>query len=213
MKGVDALVRAGALLVDAGLSPGSSGNISVRDGDRLVVSGTGVTLGRLRPEDVAVLDLDGHWLDGARPSKEWPLHAAFYRRARGHGAVVHVHSPSAVAMACLEPWSEHSAVPPLAPYFVMRVGQTPLLPYRHPGDPGLGEDLLASPWELNAALMANHGQVVAGADLAVAVERAIELEEACRVALATAGLPRRVLDDQQVGELARRWSSPWTPLG
>lgn len=210
MNGFEALRRAGADLVAAGLSPGSSGNISVRVDDRLMISCTGAALGDLHRGDVAVLDLDGRELDGARPSKEWPLHVAFYRRSRGHGAVVHVHSPSAVALACVAPWAEHSAVPPLTPYFVMRVGQTPLLPYRPPGDPGLGDDLLAAPWEMNAALLANHGQVVAAAGVADAVERAVELEEACRVALATTGLPRRLLDADQVLELARRWSSPWT---
>ncbi|MBN9733511.1 MULTISPECIES: class II aldolase/adducin family protein [unclassified Pseudonocardia] len=209
MSAVDALLTAGARVVADGLSPGTSGNISVRDGDRVLVSGSGTSLGRLGPDDVAVLDLDGRHLDGARPSKEWPLHLAFYARDPEHRAVVHVHSPYAVAASCLEPWSDASAVPPLTPYYVMRVGQTPLLPYRPPGDPGLGDDLRGCPWELRAALLANHGSVVAAADAAQACEMAVELEEACRIALLTTGLPRRELTPDATRELARRWASPW----
>ena len=209
MSPVDELLAAGARVVADGLSPGTSGNISVRDGDRVLVSGSGTSLGRLGPDDVAVLDLDGRHLGGARPSKEWPLHLAFYARDVAHRAVVHVHSPYAVAASCLEPWSEASAVPPLTPYYVMRVGQAPLLPYRPPGDPGLGDDLAACPWELRAALLANHGSVLAGRDAAEACERAVELEEACRITLLTTGLPRRELTPEATRHLAARWSSPW----
>lgn len=209
MSAAEELIAAGARVVEDGLSPGSSGNISVRDGDRVLVSGSGTSLGRLGPGDIAVLDLGGRHTGGARPSKEWPLHLAFYARDPGHRAVVHVHSPYAVAASCLEPWSEASAVPPLTPYYVMRVGQAPLLPYRRPGDPGLGDDLLACPWELRGALLANHGSVLAGATATEACERAVELEEACRITLLTSGLPRRELTADEVAELAERWSSPW----
>lgn len=211
MSAVTELIAAGARLVDAGLSPGSSGNLSIREGDSILITGTGSSLGRLRESDIAVLDLDGVHVSGARASKEAPLHVGFYRRDRAHRAVVHLHSPFAVAASCLEPWAAHSAVPPLTPYFVMRVGQTPLLPYRHPGDPLLGDDLERAPWMLRAALLANHGSVVAGTDLDDAVDRAVELEEACRIALLTAQTPRRELAPAAVAELAERWHSPWQP--
>ncbi|MDI5979432.1 class II aldolase/adducin family protein [Amycolatopsis magusensis] len=216
MSALEDLLAAGVRVVGEGLSPGTSGNLSVRDGDRILLSGTGVSLGRMRPEHIAVLDLRGRHLEGAKPSKEWPLHVAFYQRDPGHRAVVHVHSPSTVAVSCLRPWSDHSAVPPLTPYFVMRVGQTPLLPYRPPGDPGLGEDLRDCPWELRAALLSNHGSVLAGANLDETVDRAVELEEACRITLLTDGLARRELDADAITALARQWSSPWgtrTTLG
>jgi L-fuculose-phosphate aldolase len=205
----DALAVAGARLVDAGLSPGSSGNLSVRDGDRIYITGTGASLGRFTEADIAVLDLDGAHVGGARASKEAPLHVGFYRRDDAHRAVVHLHSPSAVAVSCLEPWAANSAVPPLTPYFVMRVGQAPLLPYRHPGDAALGDDVFDCTWSMRAALLANHGSVVAGRDLDDAVDRAIELEEACRITLLTAGTERRELSTVQVHELSTRWNSPW----
>ncbi|MFJ5697348.1 class II aldolase/adducin family protein [Arthrobacter sp. NPDC093139] len=212
MSAEEALIAAGVRIVDAGLSPGSSGNLSIRDADRILITASGTSLGRLTAGDISVIDLDGTHVGGIRPSKEWPLHVAFYRRDEAHRAVVHLHSPYAVAWSCLEPWAEHSAIPPLTPYFVMRVGQTPLMPYRHPGDSSLGTDLLASPWKLRAALMANHGSVVAGKDLDDAVDRAVELEEACRIALLTATTKRRILDEAQVCELAAEWGSPWGEL-
>ncbi|GAA2070697.1 class II aldolase/adducin family protein [Microbacterium hatanonis] len=211
MSAVDELIAAGARLVEAGLSPGSSGNLSIRDDDRILITGTGSSLGRLAEADIAVLDLDGTRISGARSSKESPLHVGFYRRDDAYRAVVHLHSPYAVAASCLEPWAPHSAVPPLTPYFVMRVGQTPLLPYRHPGDPELGRDLEHAPWMLRAALLANHGSIVAGTDMADAVDRGVELEEACRISLLTAQTPRREIDPEGVAELAARWDSPWQP--
>lgn len=211
MSAAEQLIAAGRRLVDAGLSPGSSGNISVRAGDRILISGTGSSLGRLSPEDIAEVGLDGTHLGGARASKETPLHLGFYRRDAAHEAIVHVHSPQASAWSCVEPWAAHSAVPPLTPYFIMRVGQTPLLPYRHPGAAELGDDIEALAWPARAVLLANHGAVVAGTSLDDAVDRAVELEEACRIALLTEGARRRMLDEALVRELADRWRSPWTP--
>jgi len=209
MSMIEDLVSTGRALVEAGLSPGTSGNISARDGDRLLVSGTGTSLGSLRDEDFAIVGLDGTVLGGAKASKETPLHVGFYRRSEAHRAVVHLHSPQAAAFSCTAPWSEISAIPPLTPYFVMRVGRTPLLPYRMPGSAQLGEDILEAPGEFRAALLANHGSVVAGTDLADAVDRAIEVEEACRIALLTAGTQRRELTTEQIAELSTRWQSPW----
>ncbi|GAA1488086.1 class II aldolase/adducin family protein [Brachybacterium sacelli] len=210
MTVMDDLIAAGRALVDAGLSPGTSGNISARDGDRLLVSGTGAPLGALDPSDFAVVSLGGTVLGGAKASKETPLHLGFYGRSSGNHAVVHVHSPQATAFSCTEPWSRASAIPPLTPYFVMRVGSTPLLPYRMPGSPQLGDDVLEAPGEFRAALLANHGSVVAGISLPDAVERAVEVEEACRIALLTASAPRRELTDEQTADLSQRWQSPWT---
>jgi L-fuculose-phosphate aldolase len=198
-------------LVAAGLSPGSTGNISARDGEDILITGTGAELGRLEESSFARVSLDGEHRGGARASKETPLHLGLYRRDPAHGAVIHLHSPHAVAMSCMTPWADHNAVPPLTPYFVMRVGQTPLLPYRHPGDPALGDDVHDAPWPMRAALLANHGAVVAGGGVDDALDRATELEEACRIALLTDPSLRRELAGGQIRELAERWDSPWTP--
>lgn len=206
----DALIAAGARVAAAGISPGSSGNVSIRVDDVVYMTGTGTDLGRLTDADIAVITRGGEHLRGAKPSKELSLHLAFYAKNAEHTAVVHLHSPFAVAASCLEPWSEHSAIPPLTPYFVMRVGQTPLVPFRVPGDPDLAAQMLALPGEFRAALLANHGQIVSAPDLDAAVEAAIELEEACRIALLTDGKPRRLLPPEDVRTLADRWGTPWT---
>lgn len=210
MSAVDDLIAAGRALVDAGLSPGSSGNASVRDGDRLLMTGTGTRLGALRPDDIAVLDLDGVALGGARPSKEVALHVAMYARNPAHTAVVHVHSPSTVALSCLEPWAPHSAVPPLTPYTLMRVGQVPLLGFVPPGDPRMGALITDCPHPFRAALLANHGAVVSGDDLEGAVDSTVELEEACRIALLTHGRERRLIAAEHVRAITDRWGTPWS---
>ena len=208
----ETLVDAGVRIVDAGLSPGSSGNVSVRVGDRVLITPGGSSLGRLDAARLSVLTMDGDWLAGDKPSKEASLHLAFYRKNPAHTAVVHVHSAQAVAASCLEPWAENSALPPLTPYFVMRAGQTPLVPYRAPGSPELGELLAALPFPFHAALLQNHGQLTSGGDLAAAIDAAIEVEEAARIALITAGLQRRLLDDVEIADLAERYGSSWTPV-
>ena len=211
MSAVHRLIAAGRALVDAGLSPGSSGNLSVRDGDSILMTGTGTQLGALQLPDLAVLRLDGERVEGAKPSKEVSLHLALYAKNPAHTAVVHVHSPSAVALSCLAPWAEHSAVPPLTPYSLMRVGQVPLLPFAAPGDPAMGALITDSPHPFHAALLANHGAVVSGETVERAVDSAIELEEACRIALLTQGLERNLIPDEQVLAITERWGTPWTP--
>lgn len=206
---IDELTEAGHRLAAAGISPGTSGNLSVRDGDRILITGTGADLGRLGERDIAQVGLDGTHLAGPRPSKEVSVHLAMYARNPGHTATVHVHSPHAVAVACLPPWSETSALPPLTPYFVMRVGQTPLIPYRAPGDPELGTLIEDHPLAFHAALLANHGQVTSGTTLDDAMTAAVELEETCRIVLLTDGKRPRTLEPAAIAELTRRDGTMW----
>jgi len=204
------LADAGKRLASTGLSPGSTGNISlIRDG-RVAMTGTGTDLSDLAPEDIAELTPNGEHVRGHRPSKEVAMHLAMYQRMPDHLACVHVHSPYAVAVSCTAPWSDSSAVPPVTPYFVMRVGQSPLVPYRAPGDAEIGTLIREHPVRSRAVLLANHGQVVTGTDMADALSAAIELEEACRISVLTAGLDRRLLTDDQAVELAEQYGTPWT---
>ncbi len=203
------LVDAGARLAGAGLSPGSSGNLSIRSGDRVVITATGADMGALDAASLSVLDLDGNLLSGPRPSKEYPLHRAFYRRSPETRAIVHLHSPKATAYACTDPWSDVTALPPITPYFVMRVGRTPLVPYADPGDVGQADLIEAMPGRFRAALLQNHGLVAAGPDMIAAVDTAVELEEACGIMLAAGSRRLRPLDDETARRLAEAYSSPW----
>jgi 3-dehydro-4-phosphotetronate decarboxylase len=204
------LAAAAAHLARLGLSPGSSGNISVRDGDRVLITPTGADLAALDTGALSVLALDGRHLDGPRPSKEFPLHLAFYRREAATGAVVHLHSRQAAAASCRPPWSARSALPPLTPYFVMRVGQTPLLPYAPPGDPAQAALLERLPFPFRAALLQNHGPVVAGATLRAATEAAVEIEEVSALLLLLGAHPPRLLTTAEAEALAERYGSCWT---
>jgi 3-dehydro-4-phosphotetronate decarboxylase len=204
------LVAAGARVAASGMSPGASGNISMRDGDHIVISPTGADLAALDADELSVLDFDGTLLHGRPPSKEFPFHRAFYRRAPATAAVVHVHSLKATALSCTPPWSEHSAVPPVTPYFVMRVGQAPLIPYADPGDPAQADAIEALEFPFRAALLQNHGSITSGTTMDKAVETAIELEQTCAVLLSIGEKPCLTLDAATVSRLAERYSSPWT---
>lgn len=115
-------VRAGRRLAERGLSPGTSGNLSVRTADGFLATPTGADLGALDAADLAVLDPTGRHVAGPPPTKETDFHLACYRARPAAGAVVHLHSRSAVAVSCLAGLDPRSTIPPLTPYFVMRVG-------------------------------------------------------------------------------------------
>ncbi|MER5438447.1 class II aldolase/adducin family protein [Streptomyces sp. NPDC002790] len=204
------LAAAGAHLAALGLSPGSSGNLSVREGDHVLITPTGADLAALDPDNLTTLDLSGTHLDGPRPSKEFPLHTAFYRRDPEARTVVHLHSRHAAAASCLPSWSTHSALPPLTPYFVMRVGQTPLLPYAPPGDAQQAAELEQLPFPFRAALLQNHGPVVSGASVAAAVDTTVELEETAALLLALGQHPARLLTLQEARHLADKYGTAWS---
>ncbi|MEV1022930.1 class II aldolase/adducin family protein [Streptomyces sp. NPDC050264] len=204
------LAAAGAHLASLGLSPGSSGNLSIREDDHVLITPTGADLAAIDAGRLTVLGLDGTHLDGPRPSKEFPLHTAFYRRDPATRAVIHLHSRHAAAFSCRPAWSERSALPPLTPYFVMRVGQTPLLPYAPPGDVQQAADLEQLPFPFRAALLQNHGPVVSGPSLAAAMEAAVELEETAALLLALGGLPARVLTEEEARAMADKYGTPWS---
>ena len=203
------LVAAAAQVAAAGMSPGSSGNVSVRQGDRIIMSPTGADLATLDPDRLSVLDFHGTLLDGPKASKEYPLHRAFYRRDDTTRAVVHVHSVAASAWSCVDPWSERSAVPPLTPYFVMRVGQTPLIPYADPGDPAQGDAIEARTVRFRAALLQNHGAITAGRTMAEALEATIELEHTCGLLLRIGTKPFQLIPADSARRLAEKYGSEW----
>ncbi|MEU8150941.1 class II aldolase/adducin family protein [Nonomuraea sp. NPDC048901] len=203
------LIEASAHLAALGLSPGSSGNLSVREGDRLLITPTGADLAALDPEGLSVLDEHGTHVAGPMPSKEFPLHLALYRRDPAAKAVVHLHSRHAAAVACLPPWSPRSAIPPLTPYFVMRVGQTPLIGYAAPGDTAQAGALERLDFPFRAALLQNHGPIVTGSSMRAAVEAAVEVEEVCALLLLLGDREPRLLADAEIRELTGKYGTPW----
>ena len=192
-------------LAAAGLSPGSSGNASVRIGDSLLVTPTGSSFSRLTPESLALVDLTGAAVGHtSSPTKELPLHLAVYQARDDIRAVIHLHSPHATAMACLPPDADgNAALPPLTPYRVMRLGSVPVAPYARPGSAELAAGV-AQRAAADVLLLANHGSVVAAPTLVGAGDLAEELETAAQVTLLLLGRNPQVLSADAVTELGRR---------
>ena len=196
------LTELAASLFARGFSVGSAGNISVRLDDGYLITPTNSCLGRLEPARISRLDGGFRHIDGDKPSKEVFMHRAFYRTRPDVGAVVHLHSTHATAIACLAAVGEVAPIPPLTPYFVMRVGRAlPVVAYYRPGDPAMEPAIAAAAADARAVLLANHGPVVSGRTLTDAVYAAEELEEAARLALLLRGAAPRQLTPPQVEDL------------
>ncbi|NKE47506.1 aldolase [Roseomonas frigidaquae] len=192
-------------LFDRGYSVGTAGNICVRLADGYLMTPTNSCLGRLVPARLSKLGPDWAHLSGDKPSKEVFLHRAVLDARPEAGAVVHLHSTYATAISCLTPEGEDAKIPPLTPYFVMRIGRRlPCVPYYRPGDAAMEPAVHEAARAAKALLLANHGPVVSGATLADAVHAAEELEEAARLALLLRGVPGvRALDAAQVDDLLK----------
>jgi 3-dehydro-4-phosphotetronate decarboxylase len=198
----EALCEHGRLLFGRGFSVGSAGNISVRLPDGFLMTPTNACLDRLDPARISRLDRGYNHVSGDKPSKEVFMHRAFLEARPEAGAVVHLHSTHATAIACLAAPGETAPIPPLTPYFVMRVGRSlPVVPYYRPGDPAMEPAIAEAARGAKAALLANHGPVVCGRTLDDAVYAAEELEEAAKLALLLRGQGARTLTPAQVDYL------------
>ncbi|MDH4989397.1 aldolase [Aquamicrobium lusatiense] len=198
-------------IFDRGLTGGASGNISARLSDgRLLVTPTGSSLGTLDPGRLSLLDAQGRLISGDAPTKEMPLHSAFYEtRGAKSGAIVHLHSTHSVALSMLPETDPDNALPPLTPYSVMRLGKVKLLPYFRPGDAAIGEAIRGLAGKRSAVLLANHGPVVAAKDLEAALYAMEELEETARLALLTRGMSPRMLTPAQVRDIVDHFNIEW----
>jgi 3-dehydro-4-phosphotetronate decarboxylase len=199
----DNICRFGRSLFERGLTPGSSGNISVRceDGGWLVTP-TNASLGSLDPARLSRLAADGSFVSGDAPTKEVPLHTALYQTRTAARAVVHLHSTHSVALSMLPEIDPRAALPPMTPYYLMKCGATALVPYYRPGDPAVADAIKGLAGKYASVLLANHGPVVAGDSLEAAVFAIEELEETAKLYLLLRGLNPRYLTPAQVKDLS-----------
>ena len=197
----DRIALHGKSLFERGYGCGSSGNISVRLEDGILVTPTNSSMGRLDPARISKLDWEGRLVSGDKPSKEAFLHLAMYQERPEEQAVVHLHATHSVAVSCLAEIDPENVLPPITAYYVMRVGKLPLLPYYRPGDMALADAVRAAAREHKAMLLANHGPVVAGKDLEAAVYAAEELEETAKLFLLLRGERTRFLTREQITDL------------
>ncbi|MGZ5983820.1 MAG: 3-oxo-tetronate 4-phosphate decarboxylase [Caulobacteraceae bacterium] len=201
------ICRFGRSLFERGLTPGSSGNISVRlDDGGWLVTPTNASLGFLDPANLARLDANRQLIGGDYPTTEIPLHTALYETRIGARAVVHLHSTHAVAVTMLpetDPRTNQwkSALPPLTPYFLMRCGSVAMVPYYRPGDPAVADAIRGLSGKHSSVLLANHGPVVAGDTLEAAVYAIEELEETAKLYLLLHNLNPRCLSPGQIRDL------------
>ncbi len=197
-------------LYDRGLTHGSTGNISARTPDGgLLVSPTGSSFGRLDPGRLARFDAAGQHIDGDRPTKEMPLHTAFYDTRGTAGAVVHLHSCHSVALSLLPGVDEDNFLPAFTPYGIMQLGRVKLLPFFVPGDPAMGQAVRGLAGKRSAVMLANHGPVVAARDVEAACNAIEELEATARLALMTRGMGAEPLTGGQVRAVVNTFDVEW----
>ncbi len=186
-----------------GLVVGTSGNISVRSGDLVAVSPSGLDYDAMTPETVGVHGLDGSPVEAPlAPTTEMPMHLAVYATTDA-GAVVHTHSTAATVLSTLV-----AEVPPIH-YLIAQFGGTVrVAPYATYGTAELAEGMTAALRDRTACLLANHGTIAYGAGLAEAYSRAVYLEWICEVYLRAraAGTPA-LLPPEEIERVRRKLAS------
>ena len=197
----------GKSMFDRGLTFGTSGNISVKLSDGMLITPTNSCMGRLDPERITKLDSLGNVISGDKPSKEAFLHHSMYQSRTEDRAIVHLHSTHSVAVSCLADINPEDCLPPITAYYVMRVGKLPLVPYFAPGDEQLAKAVEAAAKNSRALLLCNHGPVVSGKDLDAAVNSTEELEETAKLFLMLRKEKTMFLTNDAVTELRERFPS------
>lgn len=183
------LIAAARAMQPAGLNKGTSGNVSVRCGEGFFITPSGLPYEALIADDIPLMALDGSHQGSRKPSSEWRFHRDLYASRPEVGAVLHAHSPFAVSLACLR-----RAIPPFH-YMIARFGGDTIrcADYAIFGSPELSTAAVLAMQGLKGCLLANHGLLVAGRDLADAFALAVELEELCEQYWRTCQLGEPVL--------------------
>jgi ribulose-5-phosphate 4-epimerase/fuculose-1-phosphate aldolase len=211
------ICRIGRSLFERGYVHASAGNISVRlaDGHGFLITPTDACLGFLEPAQLAHVDADGHALGGERASKTLGLHRRIYAAEPTANCIVHTHSTHAVALTLGGIDNADDALPPITPYFVMKVGHVPLVPYHRPGDPAVARlvaERIALQHErgvpIRAVLLERLGPLVWHESPAAAMATHEELEETARLWLMPGAKPAP-LSAPQIEELRATFGARW----
>lgn len=210
----DEICRVGASLYARGYVHASAGNISVRlPGGGFLITPTDACLGTLQPGRLAEVDANGVQTAGDRASKTLALHRRIYAADPDAGCVIHTHSTHLVALTLAGTWSANDIVPPITPYFVMKVGHVPLIPYHRPGDPAVADRVAAciearraAGTPIRAVMLERLGPNVWHRSPAEASAVLEELEETARLWLMTRAAP---LAEAQIDELRRHFGAAW----
>ena len=198
----------GASLYQRGYTVGSAGNISARLDDGWLITPTDACLGRLDPADIAKVDFAGNAVSGGKPSKTLALHRGIYARNGEARGIVHTHSTHLVALTLAGVWHDDDVLPPITPYYVMKVGHVPLIRYKRPGDLQVAEQIAALAGTVRAVLLERLGPVVWERSVAQAAYALEELEETARLWLMTNPRPAP-LGNAALEELKTAFGARW----
>jgi ribulose-5-phosphate 4-epimerase/fuculose-1-phosphate aldolase len=198
----------GRSLYERRYTVGSAGNISARLDDGWLITPTDACLGRLDPADIAKVDAGGRHVSGGKPSKTLTLHRLIYERNGETRGVVHTHSTHLVALTLAGVWHENDVLPPITPYYVMKVGHIPLIRYRRPGSPEVAAQVAELATKVRGVLLERLGPVVWERSVTQASHALEELEETARLWLMTSPRPQ-ALDEAALEELRATFGVSW----
>jgi len=209
------ICRVGKSLFERGYAHGTAGNISARLDDGYLITPTDACLGFLDPERLAKVDKEGAPMLGDRPSKTLLLHRRIYAADPAARCVIHTHSTHLVSLALTGVWSADDIVPPITPYYVMKVGHVPFLPYHRPGDPRVADQVAgaiarfaARKTPIRAVMLDKLGPNVWHESLAAAMALLEELEETAKLWL-FGGRTTEPLREDEIEELRRAFGARW----
>lgn len=199
------MVELARSMFERGYATGGAGNLSLKlPNGHFLATPTGSSFGRLVADELSVVDENGCHISGKLPSKEVAFHLAIYEKDPNCNAIVHLHSTYLTALSCLEGLDPNNAIKAFTPYYVMRIGELPVVPYYRPGAPEIAEELAKLAGKYRAFLLSNHGPIITGSDFLDAVDNAEELEETAKLALLLSGKQTRYLTDEEVTDLQGR---------
>lgn len=207
------ICRVGASLFARRYVHATAGNISVRTDGGFLITPTDACLGTLDPARLAEVNSDGMQIGGDRASKTLALHRRIYYADPEARCVIHTHSTHLVALSLAGVWSVDDILPPITPYFVMKVGHVPLIPYHRPGDPAAADEVVrrivamrAAGTPIRAVMLDRLGPNVWHGSPAQASAVLEELEETARLWLLARPAP---LAEEQINELRTHFGARW----
>jgi len=211
----DEICRVGKSLFDRGYVHSTAGNISVRLDDGYLITPTEACLGFLDPARLSKVDRDGAPMSGDRPSKTIALHRRIYAADKEARCVIHTHSTHLVALTLSGHRDPNEFIPPITPYFVMKVGHVPLIPYHRPGDPRVGDLVSATIARfaargaaIRAVMLERLGPNAWHETPAAAMAVLEELEETAKL-WKLSGRRATPLDESAIEELRQAFQARW----
>jgi 3-dehydro-4-phosphotetronate decarboxylase len=209
------ICRVGRSLFERGYVHSTAGNISLRLAEGFLITPSEACLGFLEPDRLAKVGADGLQLSGERASKTLMLHRRIYAADPDAACVIHTHSSHLVALTLVGVWKKQDILPPITPYYVMKVGHVPLIEYYRPGDAMVGElvaraieQMRALGTPIRAVMLDRLGPNVWHNTPAAAMAALEELEETARLWL-LADRKAEPLSPQQIDQLRQQFGASW----